>query len=85
MTQNAAQQETLGLWAEPLPTMPRALEGYERDDLVWLFEGDRRVGARVIAVLRSIHTLTLRTDDWRIVNVNPVINPTAICRRSTPA
>jgi hypothetical protein len=52
---------------------------------VWLFEGPRRTPARVIAVLRSIHTLTLRTDDWRIVNVNPVINPTAICKRSAPA
>lgn len=65
--------------------MPRALEGYERDDLVWLFEGARRTPARVIAVLRSINTLTLRTDDWRIVNVNPVLTPAAICKRSTPA
>ena len=78
-------QETLGLWPEPLPTLPRVLEGYERDDEVWFFEGERRTKAKVIAVLRSIHTLTLRTEDWRIVNVNPVLTPAAICKRSAMA
>lgn len=78
-------QETLGLWPEPLPTLPRVLEGYERDDLVWLIEGKRRTKAKVIAVLRDRHELTLRTDDWRIVNVNPVLTPAAICKRSAMA
>lgn len=75
-------QETLGLWPEALPAMPRVLEGYQRDDLVWLFEDGRRTKAKVIAVLRSLHELTLRTDDHRLVSVNPVLNPTAICKRS---
>ena len=78
-------QETLGLWTEALPSLPRSLEVYERDDLVWLFEEGRRTKARVIAVLRSLHELTLRTDDHRIVNVNPVLHPTAICKRSGTA
>lgn len=80
MTQPA--QESLGLWPESLPAMPRSLEGYQRDDLVWIFEDGRRTKAKVIAVLRSLHELTLRTDDHRLVSVNPVLNPTAICRRS---
>jgi hypothetical protein len=82
---SAAQQETLGLWPEPLPPLPRSLEGYERDDEVWLFEGERRTAARVIAVLRSCHTLTLRTADHRIVSVNPSMNAAVICKRSATA
>lgn len=80
-----APQETLGLWPEPLPTLPRVLEGYERDDLVWFIEGARRTKAKVIAVLRERKELTLRTDDHRIVKINPVHNSTAICRRSAMA
>ena len=75
-------QETLGLWPEPLPTMPRVLEGYQYRDLVWLFEGERRTKAEVIAVLRDKKQLVLKTDDGRHVMIAPGKNSSAICKRS---
>lgn len=72
-----------GLWPEPLPALPRTLEGYARDDAVWLHEGPRRSAARIIAVLRGHHLLTLRTADHRIVQVNPITHPHHISRRPT--
>lgn len=83
MTPHAPRQDTLGLWPEPLPTMPRVVEGFESGDKVWLWEGERRCPARVIAVLRSCHTVVLSTVDHRIVSIKPAYSPTAICKRST--
>lgn len=80
MTQHA--QDSLGLWPEPLPPMPHMLEGYEREDLVWIWEGQRRIKGRVIAVLRHSHTLTIRTEDDRIISINPVLQPASVCKRS---
>lgn len=76
-------QETLSLFPEPLPAMPPSLEGYERGDLVWIWEGERRTKGRVLAALRSIHCLTIRTDDHRVLQVNPKDKSTAICKRSS--
>lgn len=75
----------LGLWPEHLPQLPRVLEGYQTGDLVWLTEGLRRTAARVLIPLRRTHQLVLRTDDHRIVTMNPVTHPHMICKRSIPA
>lgn len=77
-----ARQENLGLWPEPLPALPKVLDGFGRDDLVWLFEGERRTPARVIAVLRSTHQVIVRTDDHRIETITPAIEFGRILKRN---
>jgi hypothetical protein len=80
----------LGLWPEPLPRLPKVLAGYRAGDAVWLWDHrhpaspERRFKARIIAVLPSLHELTLRTEDARIVSLNPILHPAMIAKRSEP-
>lgn len=83
-------QETLGLWPEPLPALPKVLDGFMRDDEVWLIDGDRRIAARVIAVLQKSHQVVITTIDHQLITITPACEPGRILKRtptkvSTPA
>ena len=77
-----AAQQNLGLFPEPPPAMPRVVDGFMRDDDVWIYEGQRRIGARVIAVLRSRHQVVVKTDDHRLHFITPAIDADKIAKRN---
>lgn len=77
-----AAQQNLGLFPECLPAMPRVVDGFMRDDDVWIYEGQRRIGARVIAALRSRHQVVVKTDDHRLHILTPAIDVDKIAKRN---
>lgn len=86
------------MFPEAPPQPRKQMAGYAYGDEVWLWEANRagqntgqtagqpetRRKARVIAVLLSLHQLTLRTDDNRLVSLNPLVHGAMITKRSSP-
>jgi hypothetical protein len=85
----ATQSAPLPLFpVSEIPKVRARLEGYAYDDLVLYHDlrhpaqPERRIKARVIFVDLTVHELTLRTEDHRLVTLNPTLHPHLISRRS---